>query len=260
MSKHAPGHRARKRFGQHFLRDQTVIDRIVAAIAPQTDEPIIEIGPGEGVLTGPLLESGAKLTAVELDRDLTAHLRQQFPSLDVVNTDAVKADLAEIAGQRRFKLVGNLPYNVSTPILFHALDNAALVERMVFMLQREVIDRMVAQPGSKTYGRLSVMLQYRCDMSRLFTVPPGAFAPPPKVQSAVVAMIPKEPRVRANDHGRFEAVVKAAFAKRRKTIANALKELLPASAIEATGVAPTARAEQLDVADFVAMANQPTGT
>lgn len=254
-------HIPRKRFGQHFLHDPGVLARIVAAIAPKPGEALVEIGPGEGALTEPLLAAGATLTVVELDRDLAARLRaRQDPRLTVVEADALAVDLGALAaaGGAPLRLVGNLPYNVSSPILFHCLDHLAAIADMHFMLQKEVVDRMAAPPGDKTYGRLSVMLQARCAVVPLFDVGPGAFRPPPKVDSAVVRLLPRPAgELPVPDAERFAAVVKAAFAQRRKTLRNALSGLLDADRIAAAGIDPGSRAEQVPVEGFVALASGP---
>jgi len=252
------GHRPRKRFGQHFLHDRNIIDKIAMAINPQTDDTVIEIGPGQGALTEALVNSGCNLHAIELDRDLIEGLSTRWPSLNVIHDDALKIDLSQLAAPRNpMKLVGNLPYNVSTPILFHALKHLPSIEKMVFMLQQEVVERMIAPPGSKTYGRLSVMLQYQCQLRKLFAVPPGAFNPPPKVNSAIVELTPKRtPSPLAQNELTLAAVVRAAFGQRRKTIANGLKSLASRELIAAAGIDPATRAEQLEVADFVTLANR----
>lgn len=252
-------HRPRKRFGQHFLHDAGVLRRIVGAIAPRAGEALIEIGPGEGALTFPLLDAGIDLTVIELDRDLAARLRALAnPRLRVIEADVLDVDLVALsrASGAPLRLIGNLPYNVSSPILFHALDAAEHIVDMHFMLQKEVVDRMAAGPGSKTFGRLSVMLQARCEVTPLFDVAPGAFRPPPKVDSAVVRLVPKPVEaIGIADPARFAHVVKAAFAQRRKTLRNTLAGLADAGALAAAGIDPGARAEQLAVKDFVALAN-----
>ena len=255
-------HRPRKRFGQHFLHDPGILRRIVDAIAPRPGQHIVEIGPGEGALTLPLLRAAEKLTAIELDRDLIEPLREkscEVGELEIINADVLTIDFAALAQGVPIRLVGNLPYNISTPILFHCLDHAAAIADMHFMLQKEVVDRMAAGPGSKTYGRLSVMLQLRCTVEPLLRVPPGAFRPPPKVDSAVVRLTPlafaQLPDV---DFATIGNVVRAAFGQRRKTLANALSSVMDASAIAAAGVDPRARAEQLPPADFVALAQMLT--
>lgn len=200
-----------------------------------------------------------KLTVIEFDRDLIAPLTaaaEPLGELTIVHRDVLRVDLTELADGQPIRLVGNLPYNISSPILFHALEHAAVIRDMHFMLQKEVVDRMAAGPGSKVYGRLSVMLQAYCQVTSLFVVPPGAFRPPPKVDSAVVRLVPRDPAsININDHTRFAEVVKAAFGQRRKTLRNALNNVVSAEQFIAAGVRPDARAEQLDVAEFIALAN-----
>ena len=258
-----PGHTAhapRKRFGQHFLHDAGILRRIVELVSPQPGERLIEIGPGEGALTLPLLRVARKLTAIELDRDLIEPLRakaQGIGEIEVISADVLTVDFTALAHGGMLRLVGNLPYNISTPILFHCLEHAAAITDMHFMLQKEVVDRMAAAPGSKTYGRLSVMLQLRCTVEPLLHVPPGAFRPPPKVDSAVVRLAPLPPAALPQVDARvLERVVRAAFGQRRKTLSNALSELATADDFAATGVDPRARAEQLEPAAFVALAQQ----
>jgi 16S rRNA (adenine1518-N6/adenine1519-N6)-dimethyltransferase len=253
--------RPKKSFGQHFLHEKRYIERIVSAIAPQPADRVVEIGPGEGALTLPLLAVAGQLTAIELDTDLIPALQARASdvgALSIIHADVLKVDftaLAQQLGVGRLRLAGNLPYYISSPILFHCVDHAAAIEDMHFMLQKEVVDRMAAAPGSKVYGRLSVMLQLACRVEPLFTVPPGAFRPPPKVDSAVVRLRP----LAAHEHHdasplHVHAIVKAAFAQRRKTLANGLKTLLDSSAIAHAGIDPTARAETLAPTDFVRLA------
>ena len=249
--KHIP----RRRFGQNFLVSPGVIRNIVDAIAPRRDDNVVEIGPGLGALTEPLLAAVDRLHVVEIDRDLIARLRERFPPerLVIHEGDALEFDFAAIGDDLR--VVGNLPYNISTPLLFHLAGYAAQVRDMHFMLQKEVVDRMVAMPGGD-YGRLSVMLQYRFDMERLFVVPPGAFNPAPQVDSAIVRLRPKPvAELQASDDDVFARVVMAAFSQRRKMLRNTLKGLFAEQALAELGVAPTARAEELAVADYVALAN-----
>lgn len=253
-------HKARKRFGQNFLHDAGVIDRILRSISAKAGERLLEIGPGQGALTQGLLNSGGQLDVVELDKDLVPILNQQFAGRDnfrLHQGDALKFDFTSLgAAPRSLRVVGNLPYNISTPLIFHLLANAELIRDMHFMLQKEVVDRMAAGPGSKVYGRLSVMLQAYCQVTSLFVVPPGAFRPPPKVDSAVVRLVPRDPAsINIADHKRFADVVKAAFGQRRKTLRNALNNVVSAEQFLAAGVRPDARAEQLDVAEFIALAN-----
>jgi 16S rRNA (adenine1518-N6/adenine1519-N6)-dimethyltransferase len=247
---------AKKRFGQHFLTDRHYIERIIDAIAPEPDDEMIEIGPGPGAITAPLLDKLNHLHAVEIDRDLAAALRQRFPAerFSLHETDVLDFDFSIFCG--RFRCVGNLPYNISTPFLFHlATFEAALIDG-TFMLQKEVVDRMVAAPDTEAYGRLSVMLQYRFAMKRLFDVPPGAFTPPPKVNSAIVRMTPlPATRLRATDDTRFAAIVTAGFGQRRKTLSNTLKPFMVASEIEVLGIDPKRRAETLSLAEFVRLAD-----
>ena len=253
--------RPKKSFGQHFLHDQRYIDRIVSALAPRVDDFVLEIGPGEGALTLPLLKAAGKLTAVELDTDLIPALQARaaaFGELHVIQADVLKVDFTAIAhshGVAQLRIAGNLPYYISSPILFHCVEHAAAIRDMHFMLQKEVVDRMAAAPGSKVYGRLSVMLQLACRVESLFEVPPQAFRPPPKVDSAVVRLVPLQPHERHDaDPRHVHAVVKAAFGQRRKTLSNALGQLLDAEAIRRAEVDPRARAETLAPADFVRLA------
>jgi 16S rRNA (adenine1518-N6/adenine1519-N6)-dimethyltransferase len=259
--KHVP----RKRFGQNFLVSPGVIAKIIAAIAPQHDDVLVEIGPGLGALTGPLLDRLAHLHAVEIDRDLIAGLRQRFApeSLTIHEGDALQFDFAVLAGASQDKpmlrVVGNLPYNISTPLLFHLAEYAAQIRDMHFMLQKEVVDRMVSPPGGPEYGRLSVMLQYRYEMERLFLVPPGAFDPAPKVASAVVRMIPRPASaLAASDPVKLAEVVMKAFGQRRKMLRNTLREMIAEAELAALGIEPTARAEELGIAEFVRIANALT--
>lgn len=250
-------HRPRKRFGQNFLHDPTVIERIVTVINPAEDDHIVEIGPGQAALTRPLLASGARVTVVEIDRDLAASLDRTFadePDFVLINRDALQVDFAELATDQPFRLVGNLPYNISTPILFHVLRWPRLMTDAHFMLQKEVVQRMAAEPGSKRYGRLSVMMQYHCRVDALFVVRPGAFFPPPKVDSQIVRLTPHaEPPVQVTDPQRFARLVRDAFSQRRKQLANTLSEWLSAASIEGCGIDPRWRAEQLSLAQFAAL-------
>jgi len=253
------GHRARRRFSQNFLHDAHYIERIVAAIDPRPGERIVEIGPGLGALTAPLVERAGTIAAVEIDRDLAARLRGRFATeqLTLIEADALALDWPALAAAdpRPLRIVGNLPYHISTPLLFALLPIAARVRDQHFMLQKEVVDRMAAAPGGRDYGRLSVMLQFRYRVARLFTVPPGAFSPAPQVDSAIVRLLPrKAEELPAVDAGVFARVVTAAFGQRRKTLRNALGGLLDEASIRACGVDPGARAEALSVEAFVALA------
>lgn len=255
---------AKKHLGQNFLHDRGVIDKIVQAINPQSGDVLVEIGPGQGALTFPLLRRHGALTAIEFDRDLHAPLQaaaREHGRLQLIESDVLDVDFTALAAASgdvhgKIRLAGNLPYNLSSPILFHALDHATVIRDMHFMLQKEVVERMAAGPGSKVYGRLSVMLQAYCTVTPLFVVPPGAFRPAPKVDSAVVRMVPLPPaRIEVRNRGTFTAVVRAAFGQRRKTLRNALHGVAESAQIEAAGLRVDARAEQVEVAGFVHLAN-----
>jgi 16S rRNA (adenine1518-N6/adenine1519-N6)-dimethyltransferase len=259
------GHQPRKRFGQHFLTDPGVIAELVAVINPRPGQHLVEIGPGPGALTGPLLEFGATLDAIELDRDLVPQLRrrwgQRYP-FQVHQYDALKFDFSQLLTEedkaaRPLRLVGNLPYNISTPLLFHVLGQIELFEDIHFMLQKEVVQRLAARAGSKAYGRLSVMTALHCHAGALFTGGPEAFTPPPKVESAVIRLTPREqPLLPADQHQAFGDLVRQAFAQRRKTLRNNMKGLLDADTIRATGIDPGQRAETLEPEDFIALYRQ----
>ncbi len=248
--------KAKKRFGQHFLTDRHYIERIIRAIAPKPADIIVEIGPGPGAITAPLIGRAGHLHAVEIDRELAAALRARFPAekFTLHEEDVLKFNFGQLGS--RFRCVGNLPYNISTPFLFHLATFAEQLIDGVFMLQKEVVDRMAAAPDTEAYGRLSVMLQYRFQIERLFNVPPGAFTPPPKVESAIVRMLPlPELRPKAQDESRFAAIVTASFGQRRKTLGNTLKPFMPANVISSLGIDPKRRGETLSVADFIALAD-----
>ena len=268
------GHVARKRFGQNFLVSPGVIHKIIEAIGPRPGDTVVEIGPGLGALTEPLLACIEHLHVVEIDRDLIARLRQRFPPerLTIHEGDALEFDFGALKGAGPLKIVGNLPYNISSPLLFHLVPFAPRVYDMHFMLQKEVVDRMVAAPGSKDFGRLSVMLQYHYHMERMFVVPPGAFNPAPKVDSAIVRMIPVDfsrvgadalcvpgtplrGQVTAQDPALFARVVTTAFSQRRKMLRNTLREFIGEAELAALDITPTARAEDIAVAAYVRLAN-----
>jgi 16S rRNA (adenine1518-N6/adenine1519-N6)-dimethyltransferase len=249
-------HRPRKRFGQHFLHDANIIAKIVAAVAPQPEDALVEIGPGSGALTKPLLQAHGALHAIELDRDLIAPLQARCATdgeLDVRQQDALKTDFRQFAkpAPARLRLVGNLPYNISTPLLFHLLSQADAIHDMHFMLQREVVDRICAVPNSRAYGRLTVMIAVVARAESLFTIGPNAFRPPPAVESAVVRIVPcHTPPFACGDRRHFAAIVSRAFSQRRKTLRNALKGMVTAEMMAAAEVEPGARPETLSPADF----------
>ena len=253
MTAHTP----RKRFGQHFLVDNSVIAKIIDAVAPRPADVVLEIGPGLGALTGPLLDRLPRMHVVEIDRDIVAMLRERWsPERLVIHQgDALAFDFAELGP--RLRVVGNLPYNVSTPLLFHIATHAGVIVDGHFMLQKEVVDRMVSPAGGSEYGRLSVMLQYRFRMQRLFDVAAGSFNPPPKVRSAVVRMMPLEPEacLRAKDEGLLRRLVAQAFSRRRKTLRNALEGYRDETGLREAGLDPGARPETVDVGGFVRAAD-----
>lgn len=253
-------HQARKRFGQNFLVDEQVIQGIVRAIAPKAGDSLVEIGPGQGAITELLLATCPRLQVVELDRDLIPLLRQKFarfPDLVIHEADALAFDFSGLAPTGSLRVVGNLPYNISTPLLFHLLSYEGLIRDMHFMLQKEVVDRMAAEPGGKDYGRLSIMCQYHCAVEPLFDVGPQCFRPAPKVDSAIVRLIPhlRRPWVAA-DPALLDTLVKTAFQQRRKTLRNALRQWLPdTAALAVLGIDPQQRPENLEVRDYVNLAN-----
>jgi 16S rRNA (adenine1518-N6/adenine1519-N6)-dimethyltransferase len=250
-------HIARKRFGQNFLTDAAVLHDIIEAIAPRPGDTMVEIGPGLAAMTKLLLKELPHLHVVELDRDLVARLEKSFPreQLTIHSGDALKFDFGAIPVPegRKLRVVGNLPYNISSPLLFHLAEYAHLVEDQHFMLQKEVVERMVAEPGTKAYGRLSVMLQWRYDMALLFIVPPTAFDPPPRVDSAIVRMVPTR-RPLACDGARLEAVVAKAFSQRRKVIRNCVAGMFTEAQLVEAGIDPQARPETVSLEQYVALA------
>ncbi|MFS6938481.1 16S rRNA (adenine(1518)-N(6)/adenine(1519)-N(6))-dimethyltransferase RsmA [Neisseria animaloris] len=249
-------HKARKRFGQNFLQDTRIISDIVNAVRPQPEDTVIEIGPGLAAITEPLAKKLNRLHVVEIDRDIIKHLKT-LPFADklvIHEGDVLQFDFKSVAGRK--KIVGNLPYNISTPLLFRLSEVADEVEDMHFMLQKEVVERMVAEPKTNDYGRLGVMLQYFFDMEMLIEVPPESFDPAPKVDSAVVRMIPQQGRIGvARDFGHFGKLVKAAFAQRRKTIRNNLKEIASDEDLQAVGINPQDRAEHISPELYVELSN-----
>ena len=249
-------HVPRKRFGQNFLADAHYVDRIVAAIDPRPGDALVEIGPGLGAITGRLIQRAGHLTAIEIDRDLAARLREAFTPdrLTLVEGDALRFDFTTLG--HALRIVGNLPYNISSPLLFHLASQLASIIDLHVMLQKEVVDRMTASPATPDYGRLSVMLQAQFAIERLFVVPPGAFRPAPKIDSAVARLVPLRARApEIVDRDRFARLVTAAFTQRRKTLRNALAAEVDVATLERAGIDPGARGETLAVADFVRLAN-----
>lgn len=263
MAKHSkkPGHQARKRFGQNFLHDEAVIDRIISGINPRPGDTVVEIGPGLGALTEPLLQSlDGKLNVVELDRDLIPVLRTKFfnyPDFKIFEADALKFDFDALGNESNpIRVVGNLPYNISTPLIFHLLSNITHLKDMHFMLQKEVVQRMAAVPGESNYGRLGIMTQYYCRVQPLFIVPPEAFDPAPKVESAIVRLVPhKTLPFPVNDLERLQTIVRTAFTKRRKTLRNALAGVIDFEALDELGIDPKLRPENLTPEQFSQLSN-----
>lgn len=238
------------------MHDPRVIARIVAAVDPRPDQHVIEIGPGLGALTGALLQRAGKLEVVEIDRDLAARLAHTFAGRLIVHAaDALGVDFRALAGGQNLRLVGNLPYNIATPLLFHLYEHADRIDDMVFMLQKEVAERLAADPGGKDYGRLSVMIQWRFDVKKLFDVGSGAFTPAPKVDSTVISLRPRPPPIALADAVRFGRIVQAAFGQRRKTLRNALSELVTVEQFEQAAIDPRRRAETLQPVEFARLAN-----
>ncbi|WP_148864386.1 16S rRNA (adenine(1518)-N(6)/adenine(1519)-N(6))-dimethyltransferase RsmA [Marinobacter fonticola] len=257
------GHQARKRFGQNFLHDPGVIERIVRAINPKPDDALVEIGPGLGALTEELLAVTPSLQVVELDRDLIPVLRTKFfnyPDFRIHEADALRFDFAALAAEKPLRIVGNLPYNISTPLIFHLLEQAGVVHDMHFMLQKEVVQRLAATAGENNYGRLGIMAQYHCQVQPLFEVGSGAFRPAPKVDSAIVRLVPhKTLPFPAQDLGQLQAVVRTAFNARRKTLRKALGGLISAEQLRALGIDDGLRPENLTLADYVSIADSLAG-
>lgn len=257
---------AKKSLGQHFLHERGVVDRIILAVDPRPGDRVVEIGPGQGAMTFPLLDRHGTLTAIEFDRDLLAPLTVRargHGELELIHANVLDVDFTALAAGTPLRLVGNLPYNLSSPILFHALDHAAAVRDMHFMLQKEVVERLAAEPGGPDWGRLSVMAQYRCRVESLFVVPPEAFVPRPKVDSAIVRLTPHaELPHPARDEALLAAIVKEAFGQRRKTLRNNLKGRITAAELEALDIDPGRRPQTLSVEEFVRIADhlaQTTG-
>lgn len=254
-----PPHKPRKRFGQHFLRDPQVLNQIQQTIAPQAHQHLVEIGPGEGVLTELLLDYCQQLDVIEIDRDLVSLLQQRYrdqTKLTIYSHDVLSFDFSQLSNKpQSLRIIGNLPYNISTPLLFHLLKSLHLIQDMHFMLQKEVVQRITATVGDKHYNRLSVMIQYFCDTAFLFEIPPRAFSPPPKVDSAFVRLVPRNPSVTAKDLNLFSELVKTAFAQRRKTLRNNLKDLVGDDLFTCANINSKLRPQELNVNDFVIIAN-----
>ena len=255
-------HRPRKRFGQHFLHDTRVIQGIVDLIHPSNDDHLVEIGPGQGAMTESLIQTCARLDVIELDRDLVPILNERFgpdPRFQLHEGDALKfpfCQLAEKESNKKLRVTGNLPYNISTPLLFHLMEHRHCIEDMHFMLQKEVVERIVAQPGDSAYGRLGIMLAYYCQSENLMTIGPGAFSPPPKVDSAIVRLTPySAPPVEVKDISLLHKVVSQSFSQRRKTLRNSLKNILEQADIEALDIDPAIRPERLSLNEFARLAN-----
>jgi 16S rRNA (adenine1518-N6/adenine1519-N6)-dimethyltransferase len=252
-------HRARKRFGQNFLHDSRIIHQIIMAINPSPTDHVVEIGPGQGAITEPLLASKCRLDVVEIDRDLVSRLETRFAQNErftLHSADALNFDFSALSNGDKLRIVGNLPYNISTPLLFHLMQQTAQIEDMFFMLQKEIVNRLQAGPGSKQFGRLSIMIQIHCEVEALFDVDPECFQPQPKVMSSIVRLSPhRKQKYIIDDMLLFEKVVKASFAQRRKTIRNTLKELCDEEALKAVDINPGTRAEALSIDDFVRLSN-----
>jgi 16S rRNA (adenine1518-N6/adenine1519-N6)-dimethyltransferase len=247
----------RKRFGQHFLHDRHVIDRIIQAIQPQTDDQLIEIGPGRGALTLPLLAQVGQLDIVEIDRDLVQWWQEKsLSNLSIHAGDALKLDYCALQREpaRKLRVIGNLPYNISTPLLFHLFENLQCIQDMHFMLQKEVVDRMCAVAAEPAYGRLSVMVQFYCEVTQLFDVGAGAFTPPPKVESSIVRLVPHAANKYNVNPQHLQRIVSQAFNQRRKTLRNSLKHYFSSEQLEALGVDPGIRPERLELATFIKLA------
>jgi len=263
MKNKPPEHRARKRFGQNFLHDQGIIERIVRSVNAQASDNIVEIGPGQGAITAPLLQACSRLNVIEIDRDLIPILLAQFakyPDFNIHQQDVLTFDFKTLINETPLRVIGNLPYNISTPLIFHLLEYTNSIRDMHFMLQKEVVQRLAADVGDKHYGRLTIMVQYYCAVEHLFAVPPECFNPQPKVDSAIVRLIPHAsiPFV-AKDFKGFAALVNASFGQRRKTLRNTLKNLMPAEQLarlhDELGIDPTLRPEKISIQQFVTLSN-----
>ena len=249
-------YQARKRFGQNFLHDQNIVDKIVEQIKPKNNQHLVEIGPGQGALTKPLASSGAKLDCIELDRDLAKYLDKEFSEVErvsVVQQDVLKFDLSTLTDtEKSLRIIGNLPYNISTPVIFHLLKSHQLICDMIFMLQLEVVQRLVATPGGKNYGRLGLMVQYSCEVQHLFNVPSSAFTPKPKVVSAIVRLKPHSDfPLEAKDPECLQTVIRTAFNQRRKTLKNSLRTIISEEVLKELPIDAGLRPEKLSLADYI---------
>ena len=249
-------YQARKRFGQNFLHDQNIVDKIVEQIKPKNNQHLVEIGPGQGALTKPLASSGAKLDCIELDRDLAKYLDKEFSEVErvsVVQQDVLKFDLSTLTDtEKSLRIIGNLPYNISTPVIFHLLKSHQLICDMIFMLQLEVVQRLVATPGGKNYGRLGLMVQYFCEVQHLFNVPSSAFTPQPKVASAIVRLKPHSDfPLEAKDPECLQTVIRTAFNQRRKTLKNSLRTIISEEVLKELPIDAGLRPEKLSLADYI---------
>ncbi|MCU7834170.1 MAG: 16S rRNA (adenine(1518)-N(6)/adenine(1519)-N(6))-dimethyltransferase RsmA [gamma proteobacterium symbiont of Taylorina sp.] len=261
MTANALKHKARKRFGQNFLHDPNIIQRIIQSIAVTDKQHIVEIGPGKGALTEYLVQLCAKLDVIELDRDLIPILEQQFEhcnNFQIHNADALQFDFSVLSQNNKLRLVGNLPYNISTPLIFHLLENISIIHDMHFMLQKEVVERLTACPGTKIYGRLSILVQYLCHAEQLFIVHPGAFSPAPKIDSAIIQLTPRTHTASLVNAtlDNLSFVARSAFSQRRKTLRNNLKTILTPEQIMQCDIDPARRAETLNIDEFVKLTNQ----
>ncbi|MCB1827104.1 MAG: 16S rRNA (adenine(1518)-N(6)/adenine(1519)-N(6))-dimethyltransferase RsmA [Coxiellaceae bacterium] len=244
--------KARKRFGQHFLTDDYCLQSMATAIAPKTDDHLVEIGPGQGALTEYLTDQSKQLDLIELDRDLIPLLEKKFQNkVTIHQCDVLEFDLHQLYHDQKLRVVGNLPYNISTPLLFHLFSQLELIEDMHFLLQKEVVDRLVAKPGSKNYARLSVMSQFYCQATAIIEVPPTAFDPPPKVESTFVRLAPHKEPHKVNSHEQLEAIVREAFSYRRKTLSNSLKRWISADQLAALNIDPKRRPQELTVEEYI---------
>ncbi len=250
-------HKARKKFGQHFLSDHNILDRIIRTINPKQGERILEIGPGQGAMTELVIRKVARMEAIEIDYDLIEMLKSVYPTLTLYPCDILRFEFSRLQAQTNsLRIIGNLPYNISTPILFLLLTNIEVIKDMHLMLQKEVVDRMVATPGNKIYGRLSVMLQPFFDIQRMFNISPNAFSPPPKVDSSFVRMIPwEQQKIEITNKQHYETLVRAAFSQRRKTLRNTLKGILEEATIKSLDIDSQRRPETLTIEEFARLSN-----